>query len=350
LKNPLQELQLLKYFCDMHFSKNWRSVLIIFSLVLLNIFSSNSKRVEAYYSNGIYPVIAKTFDFLLGWIPFSVGDVFYMLIIAFATYSCVQFIRGLRKTNNKWKFTLKAMQQLEFVLCFLWIWFQVAWGFNYDRESIPKRYHLDRSPVRDTEIDSFAVMMLDKVNYYAPHRGHDSSLIRKALSQNPNIRVKPSLFGIIGNYMGYSGYYNPFTGESQINTHMPPFVLPFTAAHEAAHGMGHAKESDANFIGFLNAIQSKDSSLLYSAHLEMFLFANTSVRYRDSTRSKVLYEMLAPIAKKDIETYRSFLKKYQGPIDEATTWFYTRFLRFNNQPEGMRSYDKGMVYVMRGLR
>jgi hypothetical protein len=327
-----------------------KSILVLVLLFLAEIFASKSEWVERYYSNGVYLFIAKTFQFFWGWLPFSIGDVLYVAIIGGSIYGIIRFFKGLRKTEKKTPYILKALGNLTFGICILWLYFQLTWGFNYDRQSIPVRYKLDRSPIRDTEIDSFAVMMLDKVNYYAPHRGHDSSLIRKALSQNPNIRVKPSLFGIIGNYMGYSGYYNPFTGESQINTHMPPFVLPFTAAHEAAHGMGHAKESDANFIGFLNAIQSKDSSLLYSAHLEMFLFANASVRYRDSTRSKVLYEMLAPIAKKDIETYRSFLKKYQGPIDEATTWFYTRFLRFNNQPEGMRSYDKGMVYVMRGLK
>jgi hypothetical protein len=79
----------------------------------------------------------------------------------------------------------------------------------------------------------------------------------------------------------------------------------------------------------------------------MSLYANGALRQEDSTRAKYLFTKLPLVAQKDIKAYRAFLKKYQGPIDEATTWFYTRFLQFNNQPEGMRSYDKGMVYVMR---
>jgi hypothetical protein len=56
---------------------------------------------------------------------------------------------------------------------------------------------------------------------------------------------------------------------------------------------------------------------------------------------------LSPIAIKDLKSYKAFVQQYQGPIDEFTTWFYTKFLRINNQPEGMYSYNLGMVYVMR---
>lgn len=325
----------------------WKPILLVLLLLAAKVFASNTTWVEHYYANGAYPIIARVFQFLLGWIPFSMGDLFYLAIIGGSTYGLIRFFRGVRNTESKWKHVLKWIIRLAYAICVLWIWFQVAWGFNYDRESIPKRYQLERSPVRDSEIDSFAVMMLDQVKLYAPYRGSDSSLIRKALEKQKDTKVKSSLFGIIGNYMGYSGYFNPFTGEAQINTHMPAFTLPFTAAHEAAHQSGHAKESDANFIGFLAAKKSKDSALLYSAHLEMFLYAHAVIRYSDSSRAKQLFKALPEVAQKDIETYRAFLKKYQGPIDQATTWFYTRFLRFNNQPEGMRSYDRGMVYIMR---
>jgi hypothetical protein len=160
---------------------------------------------------------------------------------------------------------------------------------------------------------------------------------------------KSSLFGIIGNYMGYGGYYNPFTGEAQINTHMPAFMLPFIAVHEKAHQLGYAKESEANFMGYLAAMQSADSCLKYSANLEMFIYANNALRRSDSVAARNNFKALSPIAINDLKSYRAFVKKYQGPIDEFTTWFYTRFLRLNNQPEGMYSYNRGMIYVMRYL-
>lgn len=331
----------------MPFRKHWKWTLVIVLVVALNLFSRDSDWIESIYAHGIYPKVSSVFQFLFGWLPFSAGDIFYSLLIIFLIVSLFRFIKAFKKSEQKWQSLLMALQKLAIGICWCWIIFQLAWGLNYDRPSIPKRYTMDRSPVRTTEIDSFALRMLAGVIQYAPHRGSDSFLLSKALQVKGSHGVKPSLFGVVGNYMGYSGYFNPLTGEAQINTYMPAFTLPFTAAHESAHQDGEARESDANFIGFLKALASNDSSLLYSAHLEMFLYANGAIRQSDSTRAKSLFKQLPPIAQKDIKVYRAFLKKYQGPIDAATTWFYTRFLQFNNQPEGMRSYDKGMVYVMR---
>jgi hypothetical protein len=206
--------------------------------------------------------------------------------------------------------------------------------------------------------------MLTEVIRNAPARTHASEQVmilntpktldayRKLALKYPKLDYKPSafkssLFGVIGNYMGYSGYFNPLSGEAQVNTHMPAFVQPFTGLHEVAHQLGYAKESEANFIGFLAAHHSGDSILKYSASLEMFLFARGALYRSDSTRSKALRNALPDIAKSDLETYKNFYRKYQGPVDDITTWFYSHFLKFNNQPEGMYSYNRGMVYALR---
>src|SRR6185369_4384473 len=43
-----------------------------------------------------------------------------------------------------------------------------------------------------------------------------------------NGSIKPSIFSYAGDYLGFTGYYNPFTGEAQVNTTVPVFVQPFT--------------------------------------------------------------------------------------------------------------------------
>ncbi len=63
--------------------------------------------------------------------------------------------------------------------------------------------------------------------------------------------VKASLFSYPGLYIGFAGYYNPFTGEAQVNMLDPDFRLPYTTCHEMGHQLGYAKENEANFIGFL---------------------------------------------------------------------------------------------------
>ena len=230
------------------------------------------------------------------------------------------------------------------------------WGFNYYRKSIGYQFNIKKIKPTKNDLNVMAIFLLEETNRFAPGRENSSFSLHKSqlilqgaydsvARQYPflsykNNSFKPSVFGELGNYMGYGGYYNPFSGEAQINDRQPVFLLPFTAAHELAHQLGYAKESEANFIGYLASLHSGDSSLKYSANLEMFLYTNNALFRQDSLLAKKNVDRLSPIAKQDIKTYRVFLKKYQGPIDEITTAFYTRFLRVNNQPEGMGSYSR----------
>ncbi|MFN5913494.1 MAG: DUF3810 family protein, partial [Chitinophagaceae bacterium] len=205
----------------------------------------------------------------------------------------------------------------------------------------------------------FASFSLTEANRWAPvteingikiaqiKKSYDSLSTRYSSLRYRPVSYKSSAFGDLGNYMGYGGYYNPFTGEAQINSTLPFFLHPYIALHEVAHQLGYAKESDANFIGYLAALHSVDSAVRYSAHLEMFLYANNALWRSDSLTSKNNMERLSPRIKKDLAEYKAFSEKYVGPIDRFITWFYTGFLRFNNQPEGMRSYNRGMLYALR---
>ena len=55
--------------------KAWITVLVLVALVKL--FSLFPAAVEKYYSTGVYPVITRSLRWLLGWLPFSVGDLLY---------------------------------------------------------------------------------------------------------------------------------------------------------------------------------------------------------------------------------------------------------------------------------
>ena len=332
----------------------------LFVAVLLIIFAQwfmlSDQRVEQWYARGVYPYVSGVLQAGLGWIPFSVGDLLYCGVIVWAGYRLWQFTsRMWAKGFSNWRAGNRRgvglFLKLVNMLTWVWIIFHALWGFNYYRKSIPDQFGFVADPPSSQELLQFTQFLLNETNCYAielnafplesPIHDNCSSLN----SQQP----KASIFGVIGNYMGYGGYYNPFTGEAQMNKYMPAFMLPFIAAHEKAHQLGYAKESEANFMGYLAAMQSADSCLKYSANLEMFIYANNALRRSDSVAAKNNFKALSPIAVKDLKSYRAFVKKYQGPIDEFTTGFYTKFLRLNNQPEGMYSYNKGMVYVMRYL-
>jgi len=66
--------------------------------------------------------------------------------------------------------------------------------------------------------------------------------------------------------MGYSGYLNPFTLESHVNDKIPKLSYMVTSAHEMAHQLGIASESEANFIAFYNCIKHSDPFIQYSGY------------------------------------------------------------------------------------
>jgi hypothetical protein len=326
--------------------------ILLFLLLFFNWFMLDEQRVELWYASGVYPYIAAGMRYLVGWLPISFGDLLYVAAII---YSIVTLRKSFRRSF------VTTARRLFTVLSLTWLIFHVLWGFNYYRTSIPDQFKLERGEVKKEEIVAFAEYSLREANKLGIREQGigviDKNLITSAyeklsklhpqLTYHP-ISFKSSLFGVMGNYMGYGGYYNPFTGEAQINDHMPEFMLPYIAVHEVAHQLGYAKESEANFIGYLAAMHSEDSLLRYSANLEMFLYANRALRRFDSTLAKQNMERLSPRIKKDLADYKVFAEKYYGPVDKFVTWFYTGY--FNNQPEGMMSYNRGMVYVMRYLK
>jgi hypothetical protein len=155
-----------------------------------------------------------------------------------------------------------------------------------------------------------------------------------------NASLKPSLFGKIGNYIGFQGYYNPFTGEAQVNTQIPNFVQPFVTCHEMAHQLGYASESEANFVGFLAATNSPDTLLQYSAYLDIFLYSIGNLRAVDSLASKEIAKQLHEGVKRDIKTEREFAIKHRSFLQNWTDVFYDFYLKNNRQPSGIASYHE----------
>src|SRR5687768_14965936 len=104
--------------------------------------------------------------------------------------------------------------------------------------------------------------------------------------------IKPSFYSYAGNYLGFSGYYNPFSGEAQVNTTIPAFSQPFVSCHEIGHQLGFAKEDEANFAGFLSARKSPNPAFRYSVYFDMYGYALRDLFNRDSVSARQLHNQL----------------------------------------------------------
>ena len=148
------------------------------------------------------------------------------------------------------------------------------------------------------------------------------------------------------NYLSTSGYYNPFTGEAQINYQMPVFDRPFTACHEMSHQIGFGREDEANFVGYLAAIRSKERLLKYSAYYEGSIEFLRYIRRRDTLMHHQLKALLNPGVRQDLKTDSAYWVGYAGQIGLMSGKFYDSFLKANNQPAGLRTYNRMIRLTM----
>lgn len=339
----------------------------LFSLALLVIciciyvYSLNSFRVENGYSIGLFPIISSFLRLIFGKISFSIGDFLYLGLAIYIIIKVFKNLKSLIKgLPTKKAFLLKFEKAFKFA-AIIYIIFNLFWGINYNRIGVSYQLGLDIQPVSKEQLLGLNSILVDKVNKSRENliRGFHSNKelfkqvdeayklasIKYPFLKYKNPSIKSSMWGWLGNYTGFTGYYNPFTGEAQVNTNVPKFLQPFIACHEVGHQLGYAKEMEANFVGFLAAESSRSQDFHYSVYLDLFTYANRSLYFIDTTAAEVYRNKLSAPVKRDIQEWREFNRAHKNPVEPIIRWAYGKFLKSNNQPEGIYSYDQVITFI-----
>ena len=337
------------------FSKSkiaWSSLLVL--VVLIKIFSLFPGAVEKYYSTGLYPVIARLQRLLFGWIPISVGDLFYAATVIWLLVNIFRICKRIIQKQAGRQYLLSVLRRLTFTLLAVYVVFNLCWGLNYDRAGIAAQLQLQVRPYDNKDLARLLQVTVSKLNGLDSlarlHRADldvDSRLMEGAVGcyrnlsardprfAYPSPSVKASLFSTPALYLGIAGYYNPFSGEAQVNARMPSFTRPFSTCHEIGHSLGYARENEANFAGYLAAHDSDDPAFLYSVYFDMYYYAAKELYVRDSTLLVPLRESLRPAIRRDFRELLRFYRKFESPFEPVFRRVYGGYLRANRQPQGL---------------
>jgi hypothetical protein len=345
--------------------RKYRWLLILFiSTVIIKIFSLYPEAVERYYSSGIYPYISFFQRILFGWIPISIGDIFYGLTGIWLIAQIIFIIRRIKNKQAGGGYFLSVARRFITGILMVYVSFNVLWGLNYNRTGISGQLKLNNYYYSDKDLLAVTTLLTEKLNRLQPasehsryQLGNKKHLFGEAVQSYYNISgatplhysipsVKPSIYSYLGNYLGFTGYYNPFTGEAQVNTTVPLFVRPFTVCHEIGHQLGYAKESEANFAGYLSAASSADTSFLYSVYFDMYLYSARYLYFTDSVALKKIKKQLSPGVIKDREELSRFLIKYSSPVEAIIDRLYSKYLMANEQPSGKMSYNEVVAMLI----
>jgi len=346
--------------------KSWSWVLLILLTIVIKWASWYPAWVETNYTYGVYPLITKMQRFLFGWIPFSIGDLFYGFLVLVVIFRSFRFFKLLIQKKITRSYFVMALQQAIFFFLFVYVFFNLLWGLNYNRKGISYQLGIDVKKYSLSDLDTLTAAIQSKLNVYAAliNDAQKDAVRRKKdlfresclayqnaekrypfLAYQP-VSVKPSLFSYLGNFLGFQGYYNPFSGEAQVNTTIPRFLGPFVTTHEIAHQLGYGKENEANFVSFLACRDYPSPVFQYSMYFDIYNYAAGEVYRRDTSMFRSFQQKLHPQVRSDILELRSFYKKYKNPVEPIITWSYGHFLKANNQPGGKQTYNEVVAWLI----
>lgn len=328
--------------------------------------------VETIYSRGIYQGIRWFIDNTVARSPIPL---FYFLV-AFLLY---YIYRAFKSWQTIQSYSIKAKLQhiglaVGNVLGFIIFTFLVLWGFNYARVPIETQININANTLNLKEIitetkwatqealdaralipqtDTFALdsTFLPNGNLQEIMRKHLVKVLKK-YNYPTTGRVRGRQLFPKGLLMRFStsGVYLPWIGEGHVDGGLHSLQLPFTLAHEMAHGYGHGDEGTCNFLAYLACIESGDPFLIYSGKLTYWRYAASEYKYfkpesyemfRAATLTRGMHNDLAAIyANSD---------KYPDILPWMRDTAYDTYLKFQGIEEGIENYSR-VVTLVRGWR
>lgn len=300
---------------------------------------------------------------VFGAFRFSVGDIIYVIMgfsLLVTLLKWISWLFGYKECHEK--LSISFIGTLSNVV-FLYLFFIIGWGANYYKPALPVSWglvpadsYLQRIPqvafrqMVKTDLTRFDTFLVGRINDYAPHyhaqtfdevnrkaveyyRQHTDSKVKEY-----GLGIKPGLFARYMEQLGIEGYYNPFTGEGQINNKLPAFVLPFLISHEMAHQAGIAAEGDANLMAYTLCTATDDSTFRYSAYLQIWLYTNRRLYYRDSSLALNFEKQLNKLTLAHIDTLEEISKMSDNTYARYSSELFDTYLKMNDQKDGIRTY------------
>lgn len=314
------------------------------------------------YSNGIYPIISNSIRWISSLIPFAIGDILYAAVVIYLLKRIILYFLRVKKFG--WQKTDQIIIPIYIInTCLIfYISFKLLWGLNYSRPSISTQLNISNDKYSVKELVLLADYFIEKTNQLQPQISKNLSYNIKQLREKAVINyqnaaqensffkysqpsVKPVISGWLISKIGIEGYYNPLSAEANVNMKLPVWVLPFVTCHEIAHQLGVAKEDEANLVAYLVGSKSKDANFQYSVYYNMLRYILLEIRIKSPQDYIALREKIDPAVLANFKAENEFWAKYNGQMSTYMGIAFDKFLKFNNQPKGINSYQDIVIWL-----
>jgi len=330
--------------------QKWKYLLIVGGVLLLTVFIfSRSPMLSEGYMRTVYPVIATVFSFISGIFPFSLYDLFIVVVLLWFTGKILFVI--LRKISvNAFLFAL-----VRFIVIVV-AWFYFGWGVAYFRNDFYIRNEVREVPFDKENLRNITIRFIGNANlfYVASHDmnkedvreelEHSYLRLQRTLSlpyPNGKRSVKPMMFEPLYSKMGVSGYFGPFFNEIHVNNYGLPFTYPFTLAHEMAHQYGIGPESEASLYAFIICAGSSDPVVRYSAYVSVLGYLLRDARRLLPDDYERLISTIRPEIIADLQrNSEHWMAARNETLSDTQDKMYDVYLKTNQVSSGRDNYSE----------
>lgn len=339
-------------------------LMLPFSILLTFAASQNPFITETIYSSVFYKVTSQILSNITGILPFSLGEFLLICTVVYFIFWLFKTLINIVRNGSKRILIIKhAFLKIFTVISIIYFCFIIMWGLNYHRLPLSEIISLKTEDNLIEDLIAVCENLVEKNNslrkliqednngvMHLPN-GHRDVFKRAYLGYYEASKLYPILKGNYGrpkgivfseimSHLGISGIYSPFTLEANINVSIPHVLIPFTTCHEIAHQYGFAREDEANFIAYVTCNLHPDKDFQYSGNLLAMTYSMNSLYEYNTDKYREIYNMLDFSVKRDLADISAYWKKYEGPIERASSKVNDTYLKANQQEDGIKSYGR----------
>ncbi len=351
--------------------ESWHLLLVLLGIAVLVcriLLDGHPGKVEFGYSRPFHPYIAQGLGRLPDLVPATISlteAAAGIVLFAVPVGILYSFLTARHEGRSMGKWVLRILCHLFASGAGIYVFYMAFWGFNYLRQPfftalVP---HPPFEAPADSDYRKLGEEMAALANrlyrplHLFPPEARDRRLLDRTLDRevgkivaitDPSLRAEPpptkhlhantllSIFGI-------SGFFSPFFMEPHVNAELFPWERPCVAAHEKAHFLGFASETDANLIAYVACIGAESEFLRYSAAVRVLLALRPHISplvWHDLFTVK-----LSPEVRGAVEARNRSIRQYRERFPRLFSLrrkINHAYLKLNSQTLGMASYGAAL--------